>query len=1237
MKEAELPTVRYSTLAENSAAMASAWAEDLPALTAEAEEKAVKELKQASVLDYFKKSPIISTEEILEDANQTPVPEVDGAESSAGDMQWVPTSHALPLASYEETVLLDSDDEDSSDESDASCLSSPLLRSTTPDSEVSSATSSEYLVATKPEFPVAEDGLDLCEAIQTLHLEEESDDHGTGSRIGGLSGNGDTTNPVGNLQRVSAGDTNHGLDASRSGSAAVCDVVKDVEDHQSRPTEDEVTFDDQESLIEGGNDAASDEHIPTSAAEEAAHLSATTESKLESVIDDNSDEGTSILLEEVEVSGPSTVVEPEYRYDGNDGGQFPDDLQSEADANNHNAGTTQSESAPVEGDMIGDGGIPEAFRKENKAEAHEPASEVDASQSAGAGILESNFAAVVGAIHTTDQSAQDSLIRDDGADDIVQDAASSNGDTARLNPLAQDIGSFSTGIASSELEDAAPTYTAASSFPLQAASAAPAASTVVPVGPSQVQSSPPITGIDMSGAYDAESLLQAKQPSAQQSLPQVHVVSSFSVSDQSSTADDVDMAFAEMFDILQTLLSTETNSNDAMDVVAADDSGFSPASIILPGTTLAPGALSESQEALLPISAPVSSQLELSTAATQAASFAPAAPIMPPAATTSTQASTSAPNVNMSGTHGDISSSGSMAQDMVQGGTADATSAAAQESSQIDDVQSSSGTTSPDVPSLAAQATDQGDVTNPTPAAAEENSEMNDVQSSLDTSSPGVPPSAPKLDPSPAKVPGDHPIWSELSDLGPKLLGYLKTEIKRRSTLNLPSNVVGYIRTAKASPSASHLLITLLKAAPSVTLLQLVTRRDRVVQARPRGAAAQVAPAVVSAQPQPAVPASVPTVLAVTLASSTAMPTPTATSPSGPPSQSTTTSAAGAWVLSTFPATGNPPTSTQAHNALSGNTTLAVATPPVTQEEDVNLEMSYVIGQLRRARFYIANVPWAVNFNHMFDLPFNNEALMTKLAKCIIDHGDWGNGDIKKAGNKISAAFQGGGFSIPILIWTCCIFLHKTNLQPVAVSAIKRGAKSSYQDQRVKTVRSLFETIARSQYFNITTGLFTQCMPWKEMKELAANEEIDWLGPRFLSILSKEQRHYDKHMQERKDFWGDIANMRRHLKALYPDPTLQSFLADDPESDPTAPTGSKRSAGCTQTAAAKRAKPLADAVPPPPPPLYRTLAAVGATMVCTLPLDVLQPVLNLSQKMRSLSRLPPNVDTTNETINIATS
>jgi hypothetical protein len=135
----------------------------------------------------------------------------------------------------------------------------------------------------------------------------------------------------------------------------------------------------------------------------------------------------------------------------------------------------------------------------------------------------------------------------------------------------------------------------------------------------------------------------------------------------------------------------------------------------------------------------------------------------------------------------------------------------------------------------------------------------------------------------------------------------------------------------------------------------------------------------------------------------------------------------------------------------------------------------------------------------------------------------------------------------------------------------------------VKTVRSLFETIARSQYFNVTTGLFTQCMTWKEMKELAVNEEINWLGPRFLSISSKEQRHYDKHMQQRIDFWGDIANMRRHLKALYPDPTLQSFLANDPESDPTAPTGSKRGAQPTQTVAAKRAKPLTDAVSPPPP------------------------------------------------------
>lgn len=104
------------------------------------------------------------------------------------------------------------------------------------------------------------------------------------------------------------------------------------------------------------------------------------------------------------------------------------------------------------------------------------------------------------------------------------------------------------------------------------------------------------------------------------------------------------------------------------------------------------------------------------------------------------------------------------------------------------------------------------------------------------------------------------------------------------------------------------------------------------------------------------------------------------------------------------------------------------------------------------------------------------------------------------------------------------------------------------------------------------------------MKELAAKDEIDWLGPRVLSISNgpREQRHYDKYMQERKGFWRDLSNMRRHLEALYPNSALQSSLEDGAESASTAITGLKRRAGSVQNVAAKRTKPLVDAVPPPP-------------------------------------------------------
>ena len=104
------------------------------------------------------------------------------------------------------------------------------------------------------------------------------------------------------------------------------------------------------------------------------------------------------------------------------------------------------------------------------------------------------------------------------------------------------------------------------------------------------------------------------------------------------------------------------------------------------------------------------------------------------------------------------------------------------------------------------------------------------------------------------------------------------------------------------------------------------------------------------------------------------------------------------------------------------------------------------------------------------------------------------------------------------------------------------------------------------------------------MQDLAVNEEIAWLRPRFLNIQPKEQRRYDKYMQERKTFWGDRSNLSRYLEKLHPTSTLQIGLAYAPNSNATAPTASKRSADFAEDSTAKRVRPIEDAVTEPPTP-----------------------------------------------------
>lgn len=800
----------YSMLAEESAAVSAAWAEDLPALAAVTEEKSDTQLDQVRFSDYFKKSLILSTEQILEDANHTPAASVS-----------TPVLYTPPPASFSEatqTLSLPEDIRSFSDASSASSSSSSSsqARATTPDTEVPSVPCSPTLEATKPQSSPTEgvtklDG-DLMSSASESEVVADSSDYPRGAPSNEkLAAETDE-----NLQKNPAAGIEQALEASQPAPAAVSDTAEVGEGSQALSPQGEAsdgkTDGDLELLRVSGDDAQAAEPLQADPATEPINSPEVVKPKFELAADEMTDDG-SALLEEGEVPGPSTERNQSRLFENGDSAQLPGDLQKGfADANDQDVGATQSDSA-VENDALGDPKAPYVLGNEFDAEIQDAEmqdSTPDEDSASSIGDLQANNTAL-------NCIAQDSAAQPDNSDTPMEDAASSNGDTASLNTPAKDTDSFSTDLTSSEMDDVSATSAAASLPPPDAASFAPAVPSAAPVGPAQPQPSPATADADMADADDSDnagSLSQAQQPPAQPSLPPaqlplppVQQALPSLASDQAVTEEeDIEMAFQQGFSLHPASSTPETGSYEALRIVPAASASSFPT-----GTTPAAETSQASQEPSPPLLAPAPAEVGLPNAAPQAASPTSAASTVLSAATDKTKASTSVPVVAMYDTQDDGSSSGSAAQAVVQSGTMEAISAAAQEGSQMDD-----------------------------------------VQSSLDASSPDASPPALEIVSPPARVPGDHSIWGELSDLGSRVLGYLKTEIKRGVMLDLPGNVVVYVRNAKASPMASQLLINLMKASSSVTLLQLVALRDRVRQARSRDAAARVAPPMRSAKSQPA-------------------------------------------------------------------------------------------------------------------------------------------------------------------------------------------------------------------------------------------------------------------------------------------------------------------------------------------------------------------------------------------------
>lgn len=140
-------------------------------------------------------------ETVLLRARRTQLPEQGEAEISTLLSVFVDDEKSVPEvllpASSEEDYWLVSDSEGSSNESDASSPSSlPQARSTTPDTEVSSLSSSPILEATKSEPTKGEDIADFGEDLQALFHKVEVAEQSSVYGLGRLFGKEDAADPA---------------------------------------------------------------------------------------------------------------------------------------------------------------------------------------------------------------------------------------------------------------------------------------------------------------------------------------------------------------------------------------------------------------------------------------------------------------------------------------------------------------------------------------------------------------------------------------------------------------------------------------------------------------------------------------------------------------------------------------------------------------------------------------------------------------------------------------------------------------------------------------------------------------------------------------------------------------------------------------------------------------------------------------------------------------------------------
>lgn len=196
------------------------------------------------------------------------------------------------------------------------------------------------------------------------------------------------------------------------------------------------------------------------------------------------------------------------------------------------------------------------------------------------------------------------------------------------------------------------------------------------------------------------------------------------------------------------------------------------------------------------------------------------------------------------------------------------------------------------------------------------------------------------------------------------------------------------------------------------------------------------------------------------------------------------------------------------------------------------------------AHHHLLNKGFDAHFLHMFQLPLHNKVEMETIVDYVRRAKDWGSGSLDVAKVKLQEMCSRDDFDAASFIWNCNTVLHASKLR-------LRGSEVSYQKARTMPLRDIFHRLKANNYMLAKDGQVTSCMTWDEMRELAEREEHDFFALRAGKTKSILKHVYEKHIAERRTYWAETDNVRRHIATLHPTPSTVPVLEDASTLAPT--------------------------------------------------------------------------------------